>query len=187
MSNDEGLSSNDEVYQGITSQLDGCSEINLKTKIEISPLFDPSQLYVVKTIGAFLVYPKEPIYDSEKLNDFVEKNLVPLLDSSFEFNRSEIFETHLHKYIPIRCNSFMTLPCLMKIDEYPELLTEGTHFPAHEIHYHILVFPDESTASHSSLPMNCISSDYSIMFRYSNTIADISSRYKNKILKLVQL
>ncbi len=144
---------NDNIYWQILDMLEQNKNIDIQKKEAFSPLSDSPGDNKVKSIAAFIVYPKKPIYDIGDLNSFAEEKLVPLF-RSFKYQKPTIQNKHVLRYIPIPGQSFTTVPCLKRIDEHLSVSIFG--LPDHEIHYHILLVPDNSTAFYPSLPSSQI-------------------------------
>ena len=152
---------NDDIYQQILDILEQNENIDVQKKAAIGPLSGNQIDDPVRSIATLIVSPKDPIYDVNDLNSFAEDNLVPLF-RSFNYEEAEIRNKTLLK-IPIPGESFMTVPCLKRKDEYPATTSTGTK--DYEIHYHILLVPDKSNALYSSLPSCQICEAYSLKMK----------------------
>ncbi|NOQ38342.1 hypothetical protein GQ472_05640 [archaeon] len=161
-SDNDTFPGNDDIYLQIKEKLEQNKDINLQTTKSVSPLFINPENTSVKSIAAFIVYPKEPIYDVEALNSFAEDKLVPLF-RSFSYEEAEIKNKYFLK-IPIPGQSFITVPCLKRKDEYPAI--SSIDAPGHEIYYHIILYPYKLTTSVSSLPSCQICEAYSLDMKY---------------------
>ena len=163
MSSDkDNFPGNDDIYQQILDMLEQNKFISVQKKEAVSPLLGNLGDNSIKSVAAFIVYPKEPIYDVDDLNRFAEDNLVPLF-RSFKYQEPTIQNKYFLRYIPIPGQSFMTVPCLKRKDEHLAVSIFGP--PDHEIHYHILLVPDKSAAFYLSLPNREISDKYTIKIK----------------------
>jgi len=157
-SDNDTFPGNDDIYLQIKDILEQDENINLQTTKSVSPLFINPENTSVKSIAAFIVYPKDPIYDVDDLNNFAEDNLVPLF-RSFSYEEAELKNKYFFG-IPIPGKSFITVPCLKRKDEH--LAISSVDAPGHEIYYHIILYPYKLSTSISSLPSCQICDKYTI-------------------------
>ena len=71
--NDDNFPHSDEIYQAVKAELGGCDKISIgSTSTYELPVYycttDP-----LETLVALKVYPVDPIYDSEDLNQFAKE------------------------------------------------------------------------------------------------------------------
>ena len=162
---------NDDVYLKIRQKLEPNKDISIQIKINLNPVFGYSINNPMQSLAAIIVYPKDqPIYSPEDLNRFAEDNLFPLFDSSFVKTKAQIIDKSVLGYIPMPEKSIMTLPLLKKKDVFT--LEDDLYFPEHEFHYHIILFPEQASASQTSI-INSVYDCYSIKTGYINTAQHI--------------